>query len=99
MCFLHFTRKLRRNSVLLQQRESCRRPLDLNKLLSSTPQMLCKKLLYSSIEVYSVLRSCKTMSFVGIQNVFHWNTFFMHGKGDLIGFRLLHTWIVGALTN
>jgi hypothetical protein len=61
--------------------------------------MFGQELIRPRIKVNSVLRARKAVALIGVQDIFYWNAFFLHGKSYLVGFGLLYPGIICTMPN
>lgn len=61
--------------------------------------MFGQELIRPRIEVNSILGARKAVTFIGIQDIFYWNAFFLHGKSYLVSFGLFYPGIICTMSN
>src|SRR4028118_1201955 len=72
---------------------------DICQRFKTTAEMLCQKLLSYGVEMQPILRACEAVSFIRVENVLHGFTGLSHGVYNLLTFRLLHSGVIGTLSN
>mmetsp|Transcript_10895 Transcript_10895/g.15622 ORF Transcript_10895/g.15622 Transcript_10895/m.15622 type:complete len:212 (+) Transcript_10895:77-712(+) len=72
---------------------------DLFRLFGTTASstVLFEKLFSLEIEIHAVLRARKTVSFIGVENVFYGRTHFVHRRHHLVGLGLFDARVVCSL--
>src|SRR5215204_3717591 len=69
----------------------------LTRFLDSSAKMLTKKLFHRAVKLEAVFFVAEAVSFVGFDDVRHFDAAFLQRLDHLVRLRFVYAWIVGAL--